>query len=201
MYVGLESTTQKHRCGICWSKAKKDWKLYLKLWGRCGSSVTMWTGQCLTKRKKSWFHIAKDDSLSENTDSNGVFCEKEQTQTSLCHWLCTKSTRWNVDITIHYCKFQQAHSSTNEIAETLFNQPNCIFTNICLCNGLDFQIKTIQESKHIKEPRRTITQRTFYCGFVCSLVWYFLSLVSDMLLRLHFFSKRNTFCESKKSSH
>lgn len=139
--------------------------------------------------------MARDDSLSENTDSNGVFCEKEQTQTSLCYWLCTKSTR-KVDITIHCCRFQQAHSSTNEIAATVFNQPNCIFTNISVCNDLDFQIKTIQESKHIKKPRRTIKWRIFYCGFVC-LVWGFLFVVSDMLLSLHFCLKRNTFCESK----
>lgn len=99
------------------------------------------------------------------------------------------------------CRFQQAHSSTNEIVVTLFNQPNHVFTNICLCNGLDFPIKKIQESKHIEEPRRTKTQRTFYCGFVCNLLWGFLFVVSDVLLSLHFFSKQNTFCESKKSSH
>lgn len=152
------------------------------------------------KIKKLWFHMARDDSLSENTDSNGVLCEKEQTQTSLCHWICTKSTRRNVDITIHCCRFHQARSSTNEIAETLFNQPNHIFTNICLYNGLDFQIKTTQDSKHIKEPRRTITWRTFYCGLVCSLVWGVLFVVSDMLSP-HFCSKWNALCESKKSTH
>lgn len=140
--------------------------------------------------------MARDDSLSENTTLTGFSVKRSRHKPPFATG--SKSTKWNVDITIYCWGFQQAHSSTNEIAATLFNQLNHVFTNICLCNGLDFQIKTIQESKHIKEPRRTTTQRTFYCGFICSLMWGFLFCGFRCVIKPSFFFKAKYILWKKK---
>ena len=70
---------KQHRCSVCWSMIKMDRKLY-KLWGRCGSSATMWTGQQSTERMKV---VASHGQgwLTENIGSNEVFCEREHRQT------------------------------------------------------------------------------------------------------------------------
>lgn len=112
----------KHRCTVFWSMAKMDRKLH-RLESRSGSSATRGQVNIPLKEWRMWFHMARGDALSENTDSNGICCEREQRQIYHCHWLCTKNTRWNADITVHWCRFQQPHSSTNEILATLFNQP------------------------------------------------------------------------------
>lgn len=75
------------------------------------------------KEQSLWFHMARGDLLSENTDSDGVLCEREQKQTYPGHRLYAKNTRWNADIAIHCYRFQQSHSSINKAAATLFNQP------------------------------------------------------------------------------